>query len=184
MKRKIISVILSGAIIASTATSVMAQDYVVKKGDTLYSIARSFGMSYQTLAELNNIQNPDIIFSNQVLKTAETAQVTPSEDKAEEAPSVKDNNGNIILNSIDTQFSEAVMDKLASLGDNPDVGNRSSGSNAERQAAYYLFNTMKEICLSNVTEDKFTADTWSFEKARVYISDDEYILSAAMRQRL
>ena len=175
MKRKIISVILSGAIIASTATSVMAQDYVVKKGDTLYSIARSFGMSYQTLAELNNIKNPDIIFPNQVLKTAETAQVTPSEDKAEEAPSVKDNNGNIILNSIDTQFSEAVIDKLASLGDNPDVGNRSSGSNAERQAADYLFNTMKEIGLSNVTEDKFTADTWSFEKARVYISDDEYI---------
>lgn len=113
MKRKIISVILSGAIIASTATSVMAQDYVVKKCDTLYSIARSFGMSYKTLAELNNIKNPDIIFPNQVLKTAETAQVTPSEDKAEEAPSVKDNNGNIILNSIDTQFSEAVMDKLA-----------------------------------------------------------------------
>lgn len=105
MKRKIISVILSGAIIASTATSVMAQGYVVKKGDTLHSIARSFGMSYQTLAELNNIENPDIIFPNQVLKTAETAQVTPSEDKAEEAPSVKDNNGNIILNSIDTQFS-------------------------------------------------------------------------------
>ena len=67
------------------------------------------------------------------------------------------------------------MDKLASLGDNPDVGNRSSGSNTERQAADYLFNTMKEIGLSNVTEDKFTADTWSFEKARVYISDDEYI---------
>ena len=66
-------------------------------------------MSYRTLAELNNIKNPDIIFPNQV----ETAQVTPSEDKAEEAPSVKDNNGNIILNSIDTQFSEAVMDKLA-----------------------------------------------------------------------
>ena len=153
----------------------MAQDYVVKKGDTLYSIARSFGMSYQTLAELNNIKNPDIIFPNRVFKTAETAQVTPSEDKAEEAPSVKDNNGNIILNSIDTQFSEAVMDKLASLGDNPDVGNRSSGSNAERQAADYLFNTMKEIGLSNVTEDKFTADTWSFEKARIYISDDEYI---------
>ena len=55
----------------------MAQDYVVKKGDTLYSIARSFGMSYQTSAELNNIKNPDIIFPNQVLKTAETAQVTP-----------------------------------------------------------------------------------------------------------
>ena len=91
----------------------MAQGYVVKKGDTLYSIARSFGMSYQTLAELNNIENPDIIFPNRVLKTAETAQVTPSEDKAEEAPSVKSNDGNIILNSIDTQFSEAVMDKLA-----------------------------------------------------------------------
>jgi len=62
LKRKIISVILSGAIIASTATSVMAQDYVVKKGDTLYSIARSFGMSYQTLAELNNIKTRILFF--------------------------------------------------------------------------------------------------------------------------
>ena len=113
MKRKFISVILSGAIITSTAASVMAQDYVVKKGDTLCSIAKNFNTTYQVLAEINNIENPNLIFPNQVLKTAETAQVTPSEDKAEEAPSVKDNNGNIILNSIDTQFSETVMDKLA-----------------------------------------------------------------------
>lgn len=175
MKRRFISVILSGAIITSTAASVMAQDYVVKKGDTLYSIAKNFGTTYQTLAEINNIENPNIIFPNQVLKTAETAQVMPSKDKTEEVLSVKNDNGNIILNSIDTEFSETVMDKIASLGDNPDVGNRSSGSKAERQAADYLFNTMKEIGLSNVTEDKFTADTWSFEKARIYISDDEYI---------
>ena len=135
MKRKFISVILSGAIIISTAASVMAQDYVVKKGDTLCSIARNFNTTYQVLAEINNIENPNLIFPNQVLKTAETAQVMPSKDKTEEVLSVNNDNGNIILNSIDTQFSEAVMNKLASFGDNPDVGNRSSGSNAERQAA-------------------------------------------------
>ena len=88
MKRKFISVILSGAIITSTAASVMAQDYVVKKGDTLCSIARNFNTTYQVLAEINNIENPNLIFPNQVLKTAETAQVMPSKDKTEEVLSV------------------------------------------------------------------------------------------------
>ena len=73
IEKKIISVILSGAIITSTAASVMAQDYVVKKGDTLCSIAKNFNTTYQVLAEINNIENPNLIFPNQVLKTAETA---------------------------------------------------------------------------------------------------------------
>ena len=36
--------------------------YVVKKGDTLYSIAWKQGLSYGMLAELNNISSPFIIY--------------------------------------------------------------------------------------------------------------------------
>ncbi len=43
-------------------------NYVVKKGDTLSGIASRYGLSYQTLAEYNNISNPDKIYPNQIIK--------------------------------------------------------------------------------------------------------------------
>ena len=50
----------------------------------------------------------------------------------------------------DVAFAREVTRTIASLGDNPDVGNRSSGSAAERQAAEFIRQTMEEIGL---TED-------------------------------
>ena len=44
--------------------------YVVKKGDTLYSIAWKQGLSYGMLAELNNISSPFIIYPGQRLKVS------------------------------------------------------------------------------------------------------------------
>lgn len=41
--------------------------YTVKKGDWLYALAREFGVSWQTLASLNNISYPYIIHPGQVL---------------------------------------------------------------------------------------------------------------------
>ena len=35
--------------------------YTIEQGDTLYSIARQFGVSVDALIELNNIANPDVI---------------------------------------------------------------------------------------------------------------------------
>ena len=42
--------------------------YVVQSGDTLSSIANKFGTSYQALASLNGISNPNYIYVGQVLK--------------------------------------------------------------------------------------------------------------------
>ena len=42
--------------------------YVVKSGDTLSEIARKYNMSYQALAKLNNIKNPDKIYVGQKIK--------------------------------------------------------------------------------------------------------------------
>lgn len=39
--------------------------YVVKKGDTLWSIARKHGTTWQILRELNKIKNPDFIYPGQ-----------------------------------------------------------------------------------------------------------------------
>lgn len=41
--------------------------YTVQPGDTLGAIARNFGTSFQVLAQLNNIANPNLIFVGQVL---------------------------------------------------------------------------------------------------------------------
>lgn len=46
--------------------------YTVKKGDRLYNICRTYGLDVNTVAKLNNISNPNLIYVGQVLnlKTA------------------------------------------------------------------------------------------------------------------
>ena len=60
------------------ATTAAAKDtYVVKPGDTLYSIARAHGLDHRELIALNGIENPNQISVGRVLKvkskTSETA---------------------------------------------------------------------------------------------------------------
>lgn len=42
--------------------------YTVKKGDTLWGIANRYGTTYQKLAQINNIPNPNLIYVGQVIK--------------------------------------------------------------------------------------------------------------------
>ena len=42
----------------------------------------------------------------------------------------------------DVTFAMRLTQTIADLGDNPDVGNRSAGSAAERAAAQVIFDTM------------------------------------------
>ena len=46
------------------------ESYTVRQGDTLSGIARRLGVSQQTLVRLNNIANPDRIYTGQVLRLA------------------------------------------------------------------------------------------------------------------
>lgn len=41
--------------------------YIVQRGDTLSAIARRFGVTYQAIAQANNIANPNLIYVGQVL---------------------------------------------------------------------------------------------------------------------
>jgi len=65
---------------STTATNVPAGYYVVKKGDTLYSIALENGQSYRDLATWNNLENPNKIQIGQQLR------VKPAEADAIAAP--------------------------------------------------------------------------------------------------
>ena len=51
-----------------TAKKPADHQYVVKSGDTLSDIAAQFGTTYQVLAKINGISNPNLIYPGQVLK--------------------------------------------------------------------------------------------------------------------
>lgn len=50
--------------------------YTVKAGDTLSEIAMKYGTTYQELARINNIANPNLIHVGQVLKINTTSETT------------------------------------------------------------------------------------------------------------
>lgn len=74
-----------------------------------------------------------------------------------------------LTGAFDLDFSLQIQQTIASFGDNPDVGMRSAGSPAEADVADYLLGVMADLGLSNVTADPFACDTWTFEKARLYL---------------
>lgn len=86
-----------------------------------------------------------------------------------EEPSAYDN----FVAAIDTDYSETIMTKLSEFGDDPDTGNRSAGSPAEHEAADYLYSTMKEMGLENVTKDAATVDGWTYKGANITYKDAE-----------
>lgn len=60
----------------SNNTGVNDNTYVVKAGDTLSEIAMKYGTTYQELARINNIANPDLIYVGQVIKINVTTETT------------------------------------------------------------------------------------------------------------
>ena len=68
MKNKVnlfAAVVLFCAVALFTSSTFAATTYTVQRGDTLGSIARRYGTSYITLAQANNILNPNIIYVGQ-----------------------------------------------------------------------------------------------------------------------
>ena len=60
----------------ATTNATPAGSYSVKDGDSLSAIAARYGMSYETLARLNNISNPNRIYVGQVLKLSSGSTVS------------------------------------------------------------------------------------------------------------
>lgn len=69
MRRLLLVLVLFGLLVS--ATGVFAQtttiQYVVQPGDTLQNIAVRYGTTWQAIAQLNAIPNPNLIYAGQVL---------------------------------------------------------------------------------------------------------------------
>ena len=57
----------------NSAPKTTYQTYTVKKGDTLTAIAQRYGTTWQTLADVNKLANPNLIKAGQKLKIPKTA---------------------------------------------------------------------------------------------------------------
>ncbi len=57
------------------------KNYIVQRGDTLSEIAERFGTTVQEIAQINNIQNPNLIFPGQVLKILTNSTINASETR-------------------------------------------------------------------------------------------------------
>lgn len=71
---------------APTAAPKAAGNYTVKAGDTLSGIAAKFGTTYQELAKINGIANPNKIYPGQVLKLTGSAAVATPKTPAPKPP--------------------------------------------------------------------------------------------------
>src|SRR5690554_6815856 len=73
--RKLATVMVAGLIaLATTVTTVSAEEYEVQSGDNLWNIAKEHKTSVDKLIELNNLKET-VIYPKQVLLLYETYQV-------------------------------------------------------------------------------------------------------------
>ena len=68
MKKLCVTILIFMLILSSVGIVNAAEvTYTVKKGDTLSEIGKAYGVPYMTIAEMNNIKNPSLIFIGQNL---------------------------------------------------------------------------------------------------------------------
>lgn len=63
-----VNAILGGKSSISATKTAKATYYTVKRGDTLSGIAKKYGTTYQKIAALNGIKNPNVIYAGQKLR--------------------------------------------------------------------------------------------------------------------
>lgn len=72
--KKVVSLALTSALVLSVCATAMAGEYVVQKGDYLSKIAPKYETTWQELAKLNKLANPNLIYPNQVLQVPDLAK--------------------------------------------------------------------------------------------------------------
>jgi lipoprotein NlpD len=100
--------------------------HVVQKGDTLYSIAFNYGFDYHELAELNGIQDPNVIQVGQQIRLFADAAARPAPVESKPAGSLVKDQPKVVKYA----YSDAAM---AQIGKVQEAGNASAATPAETQ---------------------------------------------------
>lgn len=83
------SLIVFGAValaLTASGTASASESYVVAPGDTLTSIARKYGMTIDMLAQINGIENPNLIMAGQPIMLANSNVAQPATEAHTTAP--------------------------------------------------------------------------------------------------
>ncbi len=137
---------------------------VVKSGDTLSKIAYAYGTTWPSLAAINHIPNPNLIFPGQVFATcgqASAAQAAPApSNPAPSAPAPASPSGGSVQGMIEATFGGYAWQALRVAGCessyNPSAVNSSSGASGVFQfmpatwagtpyAGYSVFNAWANV---------------------------------------
>ncbi len=85
--KKAAALVLASSMVLSVSQMAFADTYTVVKGDCLWNIAKKYDTTWQTLADINKLANPNLIFPNQVLQLPEKEAPAPVvETPATETP--------------------------------------------------------------------------------------------------
>jgi len=77
--KSIAAITMASVMTLGIASSAMAGQYTVVKGDCLWKIAPKFDTTWRTLANLNKLANPNLIFPGQVLEVPDVEPAAPVE---------------------------------------------------------------------------------------------------------
>lgn len=95
----------------SSSARQYTKTYIVQRGDTLTSISRKFDISVDRLAEINNIQDINLIYPGQVLKI-ESSRIYRDDDKKFKGLYVVQNGDTLtsVANKCDKKLGELMKD--------------------------------------------------------------------------
>lgn len=105
--------------------------YLVQRGDTLYSIGRKFGIPFMKLAEFNQLQSPYEIHVGQVLNLKPGSNATAANTKANDANSSDD--AEVVTSAIarpDMNTASEPVAATATPANNPATGATDAAKNA------------------------------------------------------
>lgn len=100
-----------------TPVNVAANQYLVQKGDTLYSIGRKFGIPFMKLAEFNQLQAPYAIHVGQVLNLTAKSGASATNSKATDPTGTDD--AEVVTSAISRPDMSATTEAASNANSSP-----------------------------------------------------------------